>query len=117
MATKPRTPFGVRSRERALELIERHHGVVVKGLGDGLMVAFQSARRAVACAREIQLAVADRNRDNPAQRAMMRIGLHTGEVIEEDGDLFSAATKEIAPEHILWQADLFVNAVTAAIED
>ena len=71
----------------ALELIERHRGVVVKGLGDGLMVAFQSARRAVACAREIQLAVARRNRDSPAQRVMMRIGLHTGEVITEDHDL------------------------------
>ena len=33
------------------------------------------------------------------------------------GAFFSAATKEIAPEQILWQADLFVNAVTAAIED
>jgi class 3 adenylate cyclase len=71
----------------ALELVDRHRGVVVKGLGDGLMVAFQSARRAVACAREIQLAVASRNRDNPARRATMRIGLHTGEVITEDHDL------------------------------
>ena len=73
--------------ERALELIRGQRGVVVKGLGDGLMVAFQSARRAVACAREIQLAVAERNRTNPGQQASMRIGLHTGEVIEENGDL------------------------------
>ena len=43
--------------QAALDLIERQRGVVVKGLGDGLMVAFQSARRAVACAREIQIAV------------------------------------------------------------
>ena len=71
----------------ALELIERHQGVVVKGLGDGLMVAFQSARRAVACARAIQLALANRNRDNPAQRVTMRIGLHTGEVITDSHDL------------------------------
>ena len=33
------------------------------------------------------------------------------------GAFFAAATKEIAPEHFLWQADLFVNVVTAAIED
>ena len=72
---------------RALELIETHRGVVVKGMGDGLMVAFQSARRAVACAREIQLAVNERNRAHPTQRAVMRIGLHTGEVIEDSGDL------------------------------
>ena len=73
--------------QSALGLIERHRGVVVKGLGDGLMVAFQSARRAVASAREIQVAVSERNRAHPAQRAVMRIGLHTGEVIEDSGDL------------------------------
>ena len=73
--------------QRTLELIQGQRGIVVKGLGDGLMVAFQSARRAVACAREIQLAVSERNATNPGQRASMRIGLHTGEVIEENGDL------------------------------
>jgi class 3 adenylate cyclase len=73
--------------ERALEVIERHRGVVVKGLGDGLMVAFQSARRAVLCAREIQAAMAARNRSNSTQRAEVRIGIHTGEVIEDSGDL------------------------------
>jgi class 3 adenylate cyclase len=73
--------------QRAMELVDRHRGVLVKGMGDGLMVAFQSARRAVACAREIQVAVADRNRAHPGQQAIMRIGLHTGEVIEENGDL------------------------------
>jgi class 3 adenylate cyclase len=73
--------------ERVLEVIKRHRGVVVKGLGDGLMVAFQSARRAVVCAREIQLAMAARNRNNSAQAAVLRIGIHTGEVIEDSGDL------------------------------
>ena len=33
------------------------------------------------------------------------------------GAYFSAATKEITPEQFLWHADLFANAVTAAIED
>ena len=71
----------------AHELIDRHRGIVVKGTGDGLMVAFQSARRGVAYARELQLAVADRNRRQPAQQVLMRIGLHTGEVIAQSGDL------------------------------
>ena len=71
----------------AHELIDRHRGIVVKGTGDGLMVAFQSARRGVAYARELQLAVTDRNRSQPAQQVLMRIGLHTGEVIAQSGDL------------------------------
>jgi class 3 adenylate cyclase/tetratricopeptide (TPR) repeat protein len=71
----------------ALERVEKHRGVVVKDMGDGLMAAFQSARRAVACAQEIQRAMARRNRDAPDRAAHMRIGLHTGEVIGEDGDM------------------------------
>lgn len=71
----------------ALEQVERHRGVLVKDTGDGLMAAFQSARRAVACAREIQRCVARSNRDAPEADLRMRIGLHTGEVIEEDGNL------------------------------
>ena len=42
------------SEELARERIQRHRGLEIKGLGDGLMVAFQSARRAVACAHAIQ---------------------------------------------------------------
>ena len=77
-----------RATERlALERIEAHRGVVVKELGDGLMAVFSSARRAVACAREIQLDMARRNRREPDKPVHMRIGLHTGEVIEENGDI------------------------------
>jgi class 3 adenylate cyclase len=71
----------------ALERIEAHRGIVIKEMGDGLMAAFSSARRAVVCAREIQQDMAARNRRTPEQPVKMRIGLHTGEVIEEDGDI------------------------------
>jgi class 3 adenylate cyclase/tetratricopeptide (TPR) repeat protein len=70
-----------------LAQVEKHRGVVVKDTGDGLMAAFQSARRAVACAQEIQQDMARRNRASPDRQAQMRIGLHTGEVLEEDGNL------------------------------
>ena len=77
-----------RATERlALERVEAHRGVLVKELGDGLMAVFTSARRAVNCAREIQLDMARRNRRESARPVHMRIGLHTGEIIEEDGDI------------------------------
>ena len=72
----------------ALELVAKHRGSVVKDTGDGLMAAFQSARRAVTCAQEIQRAMARRNRERPGGAVRMRIGLHTGEVVAENGDLF-----------------------------
>ena len=72
--------------------IEAHRGVPIKDIGDGTMAAFPSARRAVAAAREIQADVRRIDRDLPAGDrpdggVALRIGLHTGEVIAEDGDL------------------------------
>ena len=71
----------------ALEQVEKHRGVVVKDTGDGLMAAFQSARRAITCAREIQRSMERRNRREPGRPVEMRIGLHTGEVIEGNASL------------------------------
>ncbi len=67
--------------------VDRHRGVLIKDTGDGLMVAFQSARHAVACAREIQRTIAYRNRARADLEVQLRIGLHTGEVLTEDGGL------------------------------
>lgn len=69
--------------------VDRHRGVLIKDTGDGLMVAFQSARRAVACAQEIQRGIAQRNRNRSRVdgAVQLRIGLHTGEVLTEDGVL------------------------------
>jgi class 3 adenylate cyclase/tetratricopeptide (TPR) repeat protein len=71
----------------AQEQVDKQRGVVLKDTGDGLMVAFQSARRAVVCAQEIQRAIARRNRSRPDLAVQLRIGLHTGEVLNEDGGL------------------------------
>ena len=67
--------------------VDKQHGFSLKDTGDGLMAAFQSARRAVACAQEIQRAVARRNRQRPDVAVQLRIGVHTGEVLNEDGGL------------------------------
>jgi class 3 adenylate cyclase/tetratricopeptide (TPR) repeat protein len=76
--------------ELARQQVTRHRGQEVKHTGDGLMVAFTSARRAVACAVDIQRAIASRNRREPERAIRVRIGLNTGEVIREEEDLFGA---------------------------
>jgi class 3 adenylate cyclase/tetratricopeptide (TPR) repeat protein len=73
--------------KRSSELVAKHGGAVFKDTGDGLIAAFQSARRAVTCAEEIQRALARRNRERPDAPVHLRIGLHTGEVLEHNGDL------------------------------
>lgn len=73
------------------ELVESHGGVEVKHQGDGLMLAFSSARRAVLCAVDIQASTLERNASRPEDPLSVRIGLNTGDVISEDDDYFGVS--------------------------
>jgi class 3 adenylate cyclase len=68
--------------------VERAGGYEVKAHGDGFMLAFPSARAAIACSTEIMRALDVHGRSRPNDALRVRIGMHTGELIEEDGDLF-----------------------------
>jgi class 3 adenylate cyclase len=68
--------------------IEDHGGIEVKAQGDGFLVVFASARQAILAAVAIQQAAARHRAENPSQRIELRIGLHTGETVESDGDVF-----------------------------
>jgi class 3 adenylate cyclase len=59
-----------------------HGGTVVETQGDGSMLAFSSARRAVACAQAIQDGI-DRAFADSSPPIRVRIGIHTGDAIEE----------------------------------
>jgi class 3 adenylate cyclase/tetratricopeptide (TPR) repeat protein len=84
---------------RAQEVLRDHNAIVrqqvaaqggfeVKSLGDGFMVAFSSARRALRCAIGIQRRLAAYNREHPAEPVRVRMGLHTGEVVKDGEDFF-----------------------------
>jgi predicted ATPase/class 3 adenylate cyclase len=83
-------------RELVRQQVEQHCGHEVKSLGDGFMVAFASARKAVACAVGIQRALEQHNRQHPDQQVQVRIGLNTGEAIQEEADLFGQAVNAAA---------------------
>ena len=74
--------------------VAAYGGVEVKALGDGFMVAFGSARRALACAVAIQRALTERRADLPDLK--VRIGLNTGEVVAEADDLYGQAVHAAA---------------------
>jgi class 3 adenylate cyclase/tetratricopeptide (TPR) repeat protein len=63
-------------------------GTEVKNLGDGLMVAFTSLSRALACAVAMQQAIERHNRRGEGSPLSVRIGISAGEAIEDDGDYF-----------------------------
>jgi class 3 adenylate cyclase len=67
--------------------LDEHGGYEVKSQGDGFMLAFPSARQAVMCAIDIQRALA-RRAANGELPVRVRIGIHTGEAIQHDGDFY-----------------------------
>ena len=71
-------------------------GTEVKNLGDGLMVAFTSLSRALACAVAMQQAIERHNRRGEGAPLSIRIGISAGEATEEDGDYFGDPVIEAA---------------------
>jgi adenylate cyclase len=69
--------------------VDKHRGRVVKLMGDGALVEFASAVNAVACAIDLQGAMAAANADLPEdRRIVLRIGLDLGDVLVEGSDLY-----------------------------
>lgn len=64
--------------------LDEHGGTEVKTRGDGFLVTFPSARRAVQFAVAVQERLADYRADDPETPLEVRIGVHAGEV-ERDG--------------------------------
>jgi class 3 adenylate cyclase len=67
--------------------LSTHGGQEVKSQGDGFMVAFSSATRALRCAVAIQRSIEKYGVEHPDERVKVHIGLHTGEPIRDGGDL------------------------------
>jgi len=75
--------------ELVAPVIERFGGRIVKTVGDGAMVEFGSAVEAVRSAVELQRGMAGRNESVPAERRQtFRIGVHLGDVIASEDDVF-----------------------------
>ena len=69
--------------------ISEHRGRVVKTTGDGLLAEFTSVVDALRWASEIQNAMAWQNADIAAEKRIeFRIGIHQGDIVVEDGDIF-----------------------------
>lgn len=90
-ADEERTLVDLRAHlaELVAPVVERSGGRIVKTVGDGVMVEFGSAVEAVRCAVGLQRGMAERNDGVPAERRQtFRIGLHLGDVIASDDDVF-----------------------------
>src|SRR5437868_5834307 len=71
------------------ELFPRFHGTEIKTIGDAFLVEFGSALEAAQCAIEIQRTLAKRNHDVTSNRRIeLKIGIHIGDVVHRDGDVY-----------------------------
>jgi class 3 adenylate cyclase len=68
--------------------LRSHDGFEVKNQGDGFMLVFPSPTGALRCAIEVQRAFAEHAEQSPEERIRVRMGLHSGEAIAEEGDFF-----------------------------
>jgi adenylate cyclase len=68
--------------------IARHHGRIVKTMGDGLLVEFASVVDAVRNAVAVQQAVAEREAAVPEERRIVfRVGINLGDIIIDGDDI------------------------------
>jgi class 3 adenylate cyclase/TolB-like protein len=100
-----------KNREIHKPLIKKYKGKWIKEMGDGMLAQFDSAYNAARCAIEIQ------QRAKKELNGKLRIGLHTGEVIIENEDIFgdgvnvASRIESIAEPGSIYFSDAFFRAL------
>jgi adenylate cyclase len=76
--------FAILNKNRAIQkpIIKEYNGQWIKELGDGVLASFQTVSDAITAAIKIQEIC------NAEKVFQLRIGIHLGEVVFEDGDVF-----------------------------
>lgn len=70
------------NRKLQRPIIEKHGGTFLKEIGDAILASFPNDSDAVYCAKEIQEAC------KTEPELQLRIGIHEGEVVFEEGDVY-----------------------------
>ena len=104
MGNNEQKAFTILNKNRALQkpIIEQYNGRWIKELGDGVMASFNTVSDAVTAAIKIQQAC------NIAKEFQLRIGIHLGEVVFENDDVFgdgvniASRIQALAPPGGIW---------------
>ncbi|MEE1614054.1 adenylate/guanylate cyclase domain-containing protein [Microvirga sp. CF3016] len=94
--------------------ITQHNGRTANTAGDSIVAEFPSAVDAVRCALDVQERIAAVNEDVPQERRVVfRIGVHVGEVMIRNGDIFGDGVNIAARMEKLAQPGLICLSGTA----
>ncbi len=77
-------------RELIRPVLSKHSGREVKTIGDAFLVEFASALEATECAVEMQKSLHEYN-ERVSDKVLVRVGIHVGDVIHKDGDVYGDA--------------------------
>ncbi len=72
-------------------VVALHQGREIKSTGDGFLVEFDSALKAVQCAINIQRRLFERNSEGGQAPIRIRIGVHLGDVVQNGSDILGDA--------------------------
>src|SRR5215210_7922884 len=114
MGEDEKKAFEILNNNRKLQkpLIEQYGGKWIKELGDGVLACFTTVSDAVNAAIKIQEAC------NVSRDFLLRIGIHHGEVVFEDDDIFGDAVniasrlQALAPIGGIWISESVHNNVS-----
>ncbi len=71
------------------QAVAEHHGTVIKTVGDAFLVDFPSVVHAVQCAQIIQAQLRAHNTEKEkTEQIHVRVGIHLGDIVQRDGDVF-----------------------------
>src|SRR5262245_719295 len=71
------------------QAVTAHKGTVIKTVGDAFLANFPSVVHAVQCAQAIQAQFQTYNAEHESREQIhVRIGIHLGDVVQQDGDVF-----------------------------
>jgi adenylate cyclase len=71
------------------QAVSEHHGHVIKTIGDAFLVEFPSVVHTVQCAQAVHARLRAYNTEQePSERLHVRIGIHLGDILQQDGDVF-----------------------------
>src|SRR3954467_8377201 len=114
MGNDEESAFEILHKNRQLQkpLIEQYSGRWIKELGDGVLASFPTVTDAVQCAIQIQKGC------NEGNSFKLRIGIHLGEVVFEDEDVFgdgvniASRIQVLAPIGGIWISEAVYNNVS-----
>src|SRR4030095_4128138 len=111
MCEDEKKAFNILRKNRQLQkpIIEKFNGTWIKEIGDGVLASFYTVTDAVMCALEIQKAC------EIIDDLKLRIGIHLGEVVFEDNDVFgdgvniASRLQALAPVGGIWISESIYN--------